>query len=66
MIIVYEIKDKDARGMKLKEGYSRPADEIIVTRSDLEDLKNTKDQCKASLADLNAPQNVISISSKED
>lgn len=43
VIIVYEIKDKDARGMKLKDGYSKAAEEIIVTRSDLEDLKNTKD-----------------------
>lgn len=43
---MYEIKDKDARGMKLKDGYSKAAEEIIVTRSDLEDLKNTKDQSK--------------------
>ncbi len=39
-IIIYEIKDKDARGLKLKEGFSRPADEILVTRSDLDDLKS--------------------------
>lgn len=45
-IIVYEIKDKDARGLKLKEGFSKPADEILVTRSDLDDLKTTKDQLK--------------------
>lgn len=32
VIIIYEIKDKDARGMKLKEGYSKPSDEILVTR----------------------------------
>jgi len=42
-VIVFEIKDKDARGLKLKEGFSKPADEILVTRGDLDDLKSTKD-----------------------
>ena len=55
IIVVYEIKDKDARGLKLKEGYSRQSDEIIVTRADIEDIKNTKDACKTSLQDYNAP-----------
>lgn len=43
MVIVFEIKDKDARGMKLKEGYSKSSDEILVTRADLDDIKSTKD-----------------------
>ena len=42
-LIIFEIKDKDARGMKLKEGYSKPSDEILVTRADLDDIKSTKD-----------------------
>jgi len=37
-IIVYEIKDKDARGIKYKEGFSKSADEILVSRPDLDDL----------------------------
>lgn len=45
-VIVFEIKDKDARGLKLKEGFSKAADEILVTRGDLDDLKSTKDQLK--------------------
>ncbi len=31
-VLVYEIKDKDARDGKYKEGYSKPSDEILVTR----------------------------------
>jgi hypothetical protein len=34
--------------MKLKEGYSRYAEEILVTRSDLEDIKNTKESSEAA------------------
>ncbi len=30
-IVIYEIKDKDARGLKLKEGISKPAEEILIT-----------------------------------
>lgn len=46
VIIVYEIKDKDARGIKYKEGFSKAADEILVSRPDLDDLKSTKDALK--------------------
>jgi cilia- and flagella-associated protein 57 len=31
-VLVYEIKDKDARDGKYKEGYSKASDEILVTR----------------------------------
>jgi hypothetical protein len=48
-IMVYEIKDKDARGGKYKEGYSKPSEEILVTRADLDDLKTNKDGLKTSL-----------------
>ena len=44
--MLFEIKDKDARGMRLKEGFQQSSDEILVTRSDLDDLKSTKDQYK--------------------
>jgi len=42
--MIFEIKDKDARGIKFKEGYPKASEEILVTRADLDDLKNTKDQ----------------------
>ncbi|CAD8112856.1 unnamed protein product [Paramecium primaurelia] len=66
-IIVFEIKDKDARGQKNKEGYQqRYADDIIVTKEDKADLKTTRDNLKTQLSDITAPQNAINISSKED
>jgi len=37
--VIYEIKDKDARGLKLKEGISKPAEEILITHDDLADMK---------------------------
>ena len=63
---MFEIKDKDARGLKLKEGFSMAADEILVTRGDLDDLKSTKDQLKTQLGDLNQQSNIMSITGKED
>jgi len=34
-LILYEIKDKEARGMKLREGFSSFADEVLVTREEM-------------------------------
>jgi len=31
-ILVFEIKDKDARGIRLKEGYTKESEEILVTK----------------------------------
>ena len=41
--MIFEIKDKDARGAKGRTGYQRFADEILVTRADLDDLKANKE-----------------------
>ena len=38
-IMFFEIKDKEARGVKLREGFIGDADEILITKGDLEDLK---------------------------
>ena len=40
--MLFEIKDKDAKG-KIKVGYPKFADEILVTRADLDDLKSNKE-----------------------
>lgn len=66
VIIIYEIKDKDARGIKYKEGFSKAADEILVSRPDLDDLKSTKDALKMQQTDLNAQSNMINLTGKED
>lgn len=39
-VMLFEIKDKDTRGLKIKEGYSKFSEEILVTKSDLDDLRN--------------------------
>ena len=38
-LIFFEIKDKEARGLKLSEGFGY-SKEILITRADLDDLKN--------------------------
>lgn len=46
------IKDKDARGMRLIEGYKKFSEEILVTRPDLEDLKNTLENYKSMIGEF--------------
>ena len=41
--------------MKLKEGYSKPSDEILVTRQDLDDLKANKELNKTAISDFSNP-----------
>ena len=38
-IMVFEIKDKEAKGLKLRDGFIGVPDEILITRGDLEDIK---------------------------
>ena len=38
-IMVFEIKDKEAKGLKLRDGFVGVPDEILITRGDLEDIK---------------------------
>lgn len=45
-IMVFEIKDKEARGLKLRDGFTGVPDEILITRGDLEDIKTQKDNLK--------------------
>ena len=49
VIIVYEIRDKEIRGIKLRDGISKHADEILITKSDLDELKGKKEQEKTAL-----------------
>jgi cilia- and flagella-associated protein 57 len=38
-LILFDIKDKEARGNKLRDGFLGSPDEILITRGDLEDIK---------------------------
>lgn len=51
-VLLFEIKDKDARGMRLKEGYAKNSEEILVTRQDLDDIKNTIDHYQQSISEF--------------
>ena len=57
--MLFSIKDKEAKGQKLKDGYLKPSEEILITRLDIEDIKNQKDKLKQEKMDLN--QDTISI-----
>lgn len=39
--------------MRLKEGYAKNAEEILVTRQDLDDLKNTVDNYQSMIGEFN-------------
>jgi cilia- and flagella-associated protein 57 len=65
-LMVFEVKDKEVRGMKLKDGFQRPSEEILITRADLEDLKISKDNERQKLQEANAAQNnTLTINSKD-
>lgn len=48
------MQDKDARGMRIKEGYQENAGEILVTRLDLDDLKNIIDNYGSLLEEFSS------------
>lgn len=56
-LMIFEIKDKEARGMKIKEGFSKPSDEFLMTRFELDNLKDTTVQANQTLLDLKQSQN---------
>lgn len=56
-LMIFEIKDKEARGMKIKEGYTKPSDELMVTRTELDLIKDLTDQATQSLLDQQQSQN---------
>jgi len=37
VVCLFEIKDKETKGAKLSEGYSRPSNEILITKVEIED-----------------------------
>lgn len=62
-LMIFEIKDKEARGMKIKEGFSKPSDEILITRVELDAIKEMTDQFTQNLQDQQQSQNTTA---KED
>lgn len=62
-MMIFEIKDKEARGMKIKEGFSKPSDEILITKSELEEIQEQIVNYTQNLQDLQQSQNTTA---KED
>ncbi|EWS71110.1 WD40 domain protein (macronuclear) [Tetrahymena thermophila SB210] len=65
-IMVFEIKDKDARGMKLKDGYAKYSEEELITRSDLDDLKSTRDGLIVQINEFSNQNAMIGLNSRDD
>ena len=63
-IMIFEIKDKEARGMKLKEGFAKNSDEILITKVDLDNIVTQKEQNDQYLLDQKQSQN--STTMKDD
>lgn len=69
-ICVFDIKDKEgndnfifrlsniiiARGLRLREGFSNYANELVVTKKELEDMRNEKDSLKGKKSEDNYSQ----------
>jgi hypothetical protein len=70
VVCLFEIKDKETKGAKLSEGYSRYSNEILITKVEIESLKQRKDQHNLILKedDLNKnnSSNLIQINNLTD
>lgn len=66
VIIVYEIRDKEIRGIKLRDGISKYADEILITKGDLDDLRNKKQGEETSLQDAKQRDTGIQLNSRDE
>ena len=68
VICLFEIKDKEARATnKLTEGYTKYSNDILVTRSEIDDIKAKKEGFRSSLQDDNQQSSsLINISNLED
>ena len=66
VIIVYEIRDKEIRGIKLRDGISKYADEILIAKADLDDLKNKKQGEETSLQDAKQRDTGIQLNSRDE
>lgn len=59
-------QDKDARGLKLKDGFSKFSEEVLITRSDLEDLKSTRDGLSVQINEFSNQSAMIDLNSRDD
>ncbi|EGR29835.1 WD repeat protein [Ichthyophthirius multifiliis] len=64
-VMVFQIKDRDLRGVKMQEGYAKYSEEILVTRQDLDDLKGQIDNFQSQISEFNT-QNINSQSNQKD
>jgi cilia- and flagella-associated protein 57 len=65
-LMIFEIKDKEARAMKNKDGYTKYADEIFMTKKDLDDLKQQKEQQRNNKREAQNAGNQFSLTGKDD
>lgn len=66
VILVYEIRDKEIRGIKLRDGISKYADEILITKSDLDDLRGKKEQEKTALQEAQQKDTGIQLNTRDE
>ena len=64
--MIFDIKDKEARGTKLKDGYSKYADEILVSKEDINELENNKQQLELQLQETKQNPAMTKLSHKDD
>jgi len=65
VVCVFEIKDKEARGLKLRDGFGGPAQELVVTKKEWEDMKTEKDNLRGKKSEDNYSQQT-EIAEKEE
>ena len=66
VIILFEIKDKEARGMKIRDGFNKYAEEIFVTKHDMNDLKQEKENLKNQKKELETQTQQFTGNAKDE
>ena len=63
---IFFFQDKEARGIKLKDGYAKFSEEVLITRSDLDDLKSTRDGLIVQINEFSNQSAMMDLNSRED
>jgi anion-transporting ArsA/GET3 family ATPase len=63
---VFEIKDKEARSVKLRDGFAHMADEFLITKKDVDELKSHYEALKAKMNEKKNETQPPILAEKED
>ncbi|EGR33091.1 WD repeat protein [Ichthyophthirius multifiliis] len=65
-MMFFEIKEKDIRQARMKDGYAKFSEEVLVSRADLDDLKNIKDNLQLQITEFSNQNAMLVITSRQE